>query len=151
MQAWDLACEGIPLLCWPKNRAATRCASRMKHHLSLLAVAVVALETATASNLGSKGGGGAGAGGGQNWYLRAPDGSSQGPYALPQLGEWSSAGYVSPGELCAINMICDEKTGHDCSEAGKHVAVIRSIIFELPFVVHHVNGDLLPVSCYLVA
>lgn len=74
----------------------------MKHHLSFLAVAVVALETATASNPGDRGGG---AGGGQNWYLRASDGSSQGPYALPQLGEWSSAGYVSPGDMCATILI----------------------------------------------
>lgn len=35
--------------------------------------------------------------GGANWYLRAADGSRQGPYGLPQLGEWSDAGYVSPG------------------------------------------------------
>lgn len=40
--------------------------------------------------------GGAG-GGGANWYLRSPDGSRQGPYGLPQLAEWSSSGYVSPG------------------------------------------------------
>lgn len=102
----------------------------MKHHFSLVAVAVVVLETATASNPGgTAGGGGAGGGGGgQNWYLRAPDGSSQGPYALPQLGEWSSAGYVSPGELCAV--ICDdEKMRHD----RESVAMIRSSLFELPF------------------
>lgn len=40
----------------------------------------------------------AGGGGGANWYLRAPDGSSQGPYGLSQLGDWSSSGYVSLGE-----------------------------------------------------
>lgn len=43
----------------------------------------------------------AGGGGGANWYLRAPDGSSQGPYGLSQLGEWSSSGYVSLGESLA--------------------------------------------------
>lgn len=42
--------------------------------------------------------------GGANWFLRAPDGSSQGPYGLSQLGEWSSSGYVSLGEafVCVV-------------------------------------------------
>lgn len=80
----------------------------MKYRLSFLAVAVVVLETATASNRG-----GGAAGGGQNWYLRTPDGSSQGPYALPQLGDWWSAGYVSPGKLYSV--ICDDETmRHEC-------------------------------------
>lgn len=74
----------------------------MKYRVvSFIAVAsVVALEAATAASQLGQGGGGRGSGGGINWYLRAPDGSSQGPYGLPQLGEWSSAGYVPLGETC---------------------------------------------------
>lgn len=68
-------------------------AGLMKLHVSTTVLAaVVGLHTETVqANVGQAGGGRA------NWYLRAPDGSRQGPYALPQLGEWSSAGYVSPG------------------------------------------------------
>lgn len=51
----------------------------------------------------------AGGAGGANWYLRAPDGSSQGPYGLSQLGEWSSSGYVSLGE----NLVWVQIMQHD--------------------------------------
>ncbi|CAM9090944.1 unnamed protein product [Ectocarpus sp. 4 AP-2014] len=62
-------------------------------HVSLAAVALAAFGTLErAGAVTAQGGGG---GGGSNWYLRAPDGSSQGPYGLSQLGEWSRAGYVS--------------------------------------------------------
>lgn len=67
----------------------------MKYHVRCLASAVlasIALERA-----------GANAPGGANWFLRAPDGSSQGPYGLSQLGEWSSSGYVSVGESCGTH------------------------------------------------
>lgn len=120
----------------------------MKHHLSLLAVAVVAFETAAAaSNLGGGRGGGTRGGGGHNWYLRAPDGSSQGPYALPQLGEWSSAGYVSPGELCAG--ICDGgKVRYEMLSHRKNMLprfVWFYCLFELPIGVAPA-GDLRPVA-----
>lgn len=69
----------------------------MKYHVSYLAVlASIALEQAGANAPG-------GGAGGANWFLRAPDGSSQGPYGLSQLGEWSSSGYVSLGESCLQN------------------------------------------------
>lgn len=60
----------------------------------MFAVASVSL-LETAANMEP----GAGAGAGANWYLRGPDGSRQGPYERGQLGEWSAAGYVSPGEV----------------------------------------------------
>lgn len=61
----------------------------MKYHAACVAavLAVIAPEEA-----------GANAPGGANWFLRSPDGSSQGPYGLSQLGEWSSSGYVSLGK-----------------------------------------------------
>lgn len=67
----------------------------MRYHLSYLAVAALAVSIAVeqAAAVAQAGGGG-----GANWYLRTPDGSSQGPYGLSQLGEWSSSGYVSRGE-----------------------------------------------------
>lgn len=70
------------------------------HVSSTLAVfaLVVAWETAVEANTGQ---GAAGA----NWYLRAPDGSRQGPYRLPQLGEWSSAGYVSLGGALGFSQL----------------------------------------------
>lgn len=74
----------------------------MKYRVSVLAVALLALQATTAAaHVGTGGGGGrgGGGGGGANWYLRAQDGSHQGPYGLSQLGEWTNAGYVSPGGL----------------------------------------------------
>lgn len=61
--------------------------------LAVASFAALAIEQAVA--IAQAGGGG----GGANWFLQSPDGSFQGPYGLSQLGEWSSAGYVSPGEL----------------------------------------------------
>lgn len=66
-------------------------------HVSLAAVALAAFATVERAGAVTAQGGGGG-GGGSNWYLRAPDGSCQGPYGLSQLGEWSRAGYVSAGE-----------------------------------------------------
>lgn len=64
----------------------------MKYHVSVFAVASVSL-LETAANMEP------GAGAGANWYLRGSDGSHQGPYERGQLGEWSAAGYVSPGKV----------------------------------------------------
>lgn len=67
-----------------------------------VAVVAVSIVLEQAAALAQQAGGGGG--GGANWYLRAPDGSSQGPYGLSQLGEWSSSGYVSLGEsVCESN------------------------------------------------
>lgn len=77
----------------------------MKYRVLVIAVALLALQATTAAaHVGTGGGGGGrggggGGGGGENWYLRAQDGSHQGPYGLSQLGEWTNAGYVSPGRL----------------------------------------------------
>lgn len=78
----------------------------MKYGVTVLAVALLALQATTAAAHvgtgpgGGRGIGGAGGGGGDaNWYLQAQDGSYQGPYGLSQLGEWTNAGYVSPGKL----------------------------------------------------
>lgn len=88
----------------------------MKQHASILAVVVIALlerartgaaasAAAAAASLGHRGGG-AGSSGGANWYLRAPDGSSQGPYGLDQLEQWSGAGYVPLGETSWSQSTC---------------------------------------------
>ena len=81
----------------------------MKCRLSFVALAVasIAIEdrlsatTATATTVGG-GAAAAGLGGsggtGANWFLKNPDGSSQGPYGLAQLLDWSNAGYVPPGQ-----------------------------------------------------
>lgn len=65
----------------------------MKYQGSILAVALASIAVQRASAAAAQGGGG-----GANWYLRASDGSSRGPYGLSELGQWSSAGYVSHGK-----------------------------------------------------
>ena len=74
--------------------------------MKYLAVAsFVALAVEPAAAIAQAGGGA----GGANWFLRSPDGSSQGPYGLSQLGEWSSAGYVSPGERAKGSCVQHER------------------------------------------
>lgn len=63
-----------------------------KYRVSVLAVASVSLLEAAGNATPD-------VGRADNWYLRAPDGSRQGPYESAQLRDWSAAGYVSPGEL----------------------------------------------------
>lgn len=95
---------------------------QMKRLLPLVALAVASVElaaqnqeaaavAATVTIATGRGGASAavparGAGGSSgmdaNWYLRAPDGSYQGPYGLSQLRDWSNAGYVPLGETCRI-------------------------------------------------
>lgn len=87
----------------------------MKRSLPLVALAVASVKlaaqnmevAATVTIATGKGGAAAvvsalGAGGSSgmdaNWYIRAPDGSFQGPYGLSQLRDWSNAGYVPLGE-----------------------------------------------------
>lgn len=90
----------------------------MKRPLPLVALAVASVELAAQNQeaaaaaaavtvVTGRGGAAAavpalGAGGSSgtdaNWYLRSPDGSFQGPYGLPQLRDWSNAGYVPLGE-----------------------------------------------------
>lgn len=88
--------SGLALVAFSGSKGANR-RLLMKYHVPYLAsvLASIALEQARAN-----------APGGANWFLRAPDGSSQGPYGLSQLGEWSSSGYVSLGEslVTANNM-----------------------------------------------